>query len=158
MHRREQDDPDPPPPGLSAAEVEVAETPTPELRALHHVTIPVEDVLLSSDWYGAVLGLETVVVFEQESSVEDALLAHPGGLVLRLFAAPERAAALCGFELLAIDVGDLTNLRLWEQRLDRLDVLHTPVRPAHLGWSLAFPDLSGIHIALHTREEPSAEA
>jgi hypothetical protein len=91
----------------------------PDLYAIHHVTVPVDDVLLSSDWYASVLGLDCIMVFEQEERVEEALLAHPGGLVLHLVAAPERAAGLAG--------------------------------------SLAFADPSGIRIALHTREQPSAD-
>ena len=129
----------------------------PDLYAIHHVTVPVDDVLLSSDWYASVLGLDCIMVFEQEERVEEALLAHPGGLVLHLVAAPERAAGLAGFDLIALDVGEHANVQRWEGWLDELGIAHTPIRPAHLGWSLAFADPSGIRIALHTREQPSAD-
>jgi catechol 2,3-dioxygenase-like lactoylglutathione lyase family enzyme len=140
-------------PAKSGAEAAAA----PDLYAIHHVTVPVGDVVLSSDWYASVLDLDCIMVFEQEERVEEAVLAHPGGLVLHLVAAPERAAGLAGFDLMALDVGEPANLQRWERRLDDLGITHTPIRPAHLGWSLAFPDPSGIRIALHTREQPSAD-
>ena len=67
------------------------------------------------------------------------------------------AAGLAGFDLIALDVGEHANVQRWEGWLDELGIAHTPIRPAHLGWSLAFADPSGIRIALHTREQPSAD-
>lgn len=127
------------------------------VRGLHHVRVPVSDVLRSRDWYMDVLGFEPMLTYEEEERVVGVALEHPTGLILGLHAAPERAAAMAGFAVVALAVQTRGDLQSWIGRLDVAGVEHSKIEPGHLGWSLDVVDPDGMLVELHTAEEPSAD-
>jgi catechol 2,3-dioxygenase-like lactoylglutathione lyase family enzyme len=129
----------------------------PPLVGIHHVTVPATDPLVASDWYVRVFDFLALVVEERENEVTAVLLQHPCGARLLLRCAAEPLAALRGHPLFSLSVGSHDELLRWVEHLTALNVEHSGVHQAHLGWAVtvAGPDL--VRIQLHTEEGPSAE-
>ena len=116
----------------------------PLLTGVHHVSVPTSDPLAGSDWYVRVFGFATLLIEERESDVVAVPLQHPCGarLLLRHAAAP--LAALRGYPLFGLAVASHTELLRWVEHLTTVDVEHSAVHQAHLGWAVTVtgPDLS----------------
>jgi hypothetical protein len=71
--------------------------------------------------------------------------------------ATDPLAGLRGHPLFSLSVGSHDELLRWAEHLTALNVEHSGVHQAHLGWAVtvAGPDL--VRIQLHTEEGPSAE-
>ena len=127
------------------------------MTGLHHVTVPTSDPLAGSDWYVRVFDFATLLIEERESEVVAVLLQHPCGarLLLRRAAAP--LDALNGYPLFGLTVDSYTELLSWVEHFSTLDVEHSAVHQAHLGWAVTVigPDL--VRIQLHTDEGPSGD-
>lgn len=126
----------------------------PEILGLHHVRLPVSDVLASRDWYVETLGLSPLMVTEEEASVIGEALVHDSGLVVGLHADPDAARSLEGFCVLALSVDDLPE---WSDYLDRIGIEHTPLERGPRGDHLSVSDPDGLVIELHTLAQPSTE-
>ena len=93
----------------------------PELSGFHHVKLPVGDVVRSRDWYQAVLGLAVDIEFVEDGVLMGVALRDPSGTVsLAARHDPQRAAALAGFDPIAMGVPTRTDLEAWVRRLDAL--------------------------------------
>jgi len=125
----------------------------PPIVNVHHVRLPVSDVLKSRDWYIDTLGFEPLLVEEDDDRIVGVAL-RQGAVTLGLHQDPRRAAALRGFVAFALGVHDL---RQWAERLTRRGVADVATRDSHLGRSLRLEDPDGIVIELHTIGEPSAD-
>ena len=127
------------------------------MTGLHHVTVPTSDPLAGSDWYVRVFDFATLLIEERESEVVAVLLQHPCGarLLLRRAAAP--LDALNGYPLFGLTVDSYTELLSWVEHFTTLDVEHSAMHQAHLGWAVTVigPDL--VRIQLHTDEGPSGD-
>ena len=127
------------------------------MTGLDHVTVPTSDPLAGSDWYVRVFDFATLLIEERESEVVAVLLQHPCGarLLLRRAAAP--LDALNGYPLFGLTVDSHTELLSWVEHFTTLDVEHSAVHQAHLGWAVTVtgPDL--VRIQLHTDEGPSGD-
>ena len=130
---------------------------TPPIVGLHHVRLPVSDVLRSRDWYIAVFGFEPLMLVEEEDRVVGVVLVQRSGLTLGLHDAPELARALEGFCPIALSVAAVDDLRRWCDRFDALGVGHALPCEGHLGWYVAVPDPDGLVIELHTLDQPAAD-
>jgi catechol 2,3-dioxygenase-like lactoylglutathione lyase family enzyme len=126
---------------------------TPEIVGLHHVRLPVSDVLASRDWYVDVFGFESILVEEDEDRITGLVLEHPSGVVLGVHADRARAAALRGFVVVAFGVRDLS---WWVDYLDRRGITHGRAGQQHLGRSVQVADPDGICVALASLDQPSA--
>jgi catechol 2,3-dioxygenase-like lactoylglutathione lyase family enzyme len=126
----------------------------PDIVGLHHVRVPVCDVLASRDWYVDVLGFSPMLVTEEEASVSGEALLHPSGLVVGLHVDPDAAHALEGFCVLGLGVD---NLSAWVGYLDRNDISHGPVERGPRGMHVCISDPDGLVIELHTLAQPSTE-
>jgi catechol 2,3-dioxygenase-like lactoylglutathione lyase family enzyme len=136
----------------------VNDRPTPVLQGIHHVRVPVSDVGASREWYRDVLGFEAVLDFEEEVGLMGTVLSHRSGLAtLGLHLDAERAAAMRGFCLLALQVEGQSALYDWVEYLDDLDIGHFGVRDGHLGLLVEVPDPDGLLVQLHTGEHPSGD-
>lgn len=128
------------------------------LQGIHHVKLPVADPARSRDWYVRVFGM--VVEFEvvEEGELRGVVLRDPTGTVcLAMRHAPERAAALDGFDPLALAVGTRADLHGWRDRLDSLGEPHGEIGEGKEGWALAgLQDPDGIEIRLYTLERHTA--
>ena len=129
----------------------------PAVVGLHHLRVPVSDVMCSRDWYSTVFDFEPRLTLEEEDRVVGVVLIHESGLTLGLHHAPELARSLEGFCLIALSVGDSDDLDHWCTHLD------TPgpstLRPAegHVGWYIEVSDPDGLIIQLHTIGQPTAD-
>jgi catechol 2,3-dioxygenase-like lactoylglutathione lyase family enzyme len=125
--------------------------------ALHHVRLPVSDVMRSQDWYTEVFGFETRLCLEDEGQVVGVVISHRSGLNLGLHHDPDLARTLRGFCCLALSVGSHDDLTRSCARLDALGIDHTAPTEGHLGWYIEAADPDGIVIQLHTADQPSAD-
>jgi catechol 2,3-dioxygenase-like lactoylglutathione lyase family enzyme len=126
----------------------------PGLAPFHHAKLPVSDVVASSEWYRRVLGLEVEVEFEEEGKLMgvaliDATSTPPLRLALRLD--PERAAALAGFDPVALGVPTRAEVAEWAARLDAAGVRHGGVVRGHNGGAVlvGLHDPDGIELRLY---------
>ena len=130
----------------------------PLLVGVHHVTVPTSDPLAARDWFVRVFDFASLLIEERENEVTAVLLQHPCGARLMLRYAAEPLAELRGYPLFSLSVADHDELLHWVEHLTRLNVEHSGVHQAHLGWAVTVsgPDL--VRIQLHTEEGPSGEA
>jgi len=131
--------------------------PVVAILGLHHVRLPVSDVIRSRDWYVDVLGFEPRLLLEEEEEIVGAVVALPEALTLGLHCAPELARALRGFCPVALEVGTSDELTRWCTRLDTLGIDHSEPAEGHLGWYVEVPDPDGLVIRLHTAAQPTAD-
>ena len=129
-------------------------TANPEVIGLHHVRVPVSDVLASRDWYAEALGLSPILVTEDEDMVTGVVMGHPSGVVVGLHFAPEIANALSGFAVIGLAV---TDLEAWVLHLDGLGVAHSGIIDSHLGRCVRVDGPDGLVIDLNTPAQPSAD-
>jgi catechol 2,3-dioxygenase-like lactoylglutathione lyase family enzyme len=129
----------------------------PAVVGLHHVRLPVSDVMRSRDRYTDVFGFEPLLSVEEEDHVVGVVVSHRNGLTLGLHYAPPLAYALDGFSPVGLSVGAVDGLTRWCTRLDALGVSHSAPAEGHLGWYVEVPDPDGLIIELHTTGQPTAD-
>jgi catechol 2,3-dioxygenase-like lactoylglutathione lyase family enzyme len=125
----------------------------------HHVKLPVADLARSRDWYARVLGLQTHIEFVEEGELMGVAMRDPGGTVdLALRHDPARAAALAGFDPLALRVPTSAALRAWQQRLEDLGEPYGGIVTGHAGTVLVgLRDPDGIEVRLYLPAEANPE-
>ena len=124
----------------------------PPLSQFHHVKLPVSDLPASKQWYQQVLGFQVEIEFTEDGEVRGLALAdrdHTLSLALRLD--PERAAAMSGFDAVALAVPTRDDVRAWVQHLDSIGQPHNGVVTGHRGGSVlvGLRDPDGIEIRLY---------
>jgi catechol 2,3-dioxygenase-like lactoylglutathione lyase family enzyme len=124
------------------------------VTGLHHVQVPVSDVVVSSDWYSETFGFERILLAESEDAPTAAVLAHPSGVFVVLRLAPAEAASMVGFALLALSV---STLEPWLPYLCGLGLATEGITESHLGRRLRVADPDGLLVELHTAVQPSAD-
>jgi catechol 2,3-dioxygenase-like lactoylglutathione lyase family enzyme len=129
----------------------------PLLVGVHHVTVPASDPLAASDWYVRVFDFVALLVEEREEEVTAVLLQHPCGARLVLRSAAEPLATLRGYPLFSLSVANHDELLRWAEHLTALNVEHSGVHEAHLGWAVTVTGPNLVRIQLHTDEGPSGE-
>jgi catechol 2,3-dioxygenase-like lactoylglutathione lyase family enzyme len=117
---------------------------------VHHVRLPVSDIIRSRDWYASAFGFETRLTVEEEDRIAGVVAVHRSGVAIGLHAAPALAEALRGFCSVALSVGDRNDLTSWCEYLDALGVNHSGPTEGHVGWYVHVPDPDGLIIELHT--------
>lgn len=124
----------------------------PALAAVHHVKIPVSDVAISTEWYRRVLGLEVAIEFTEDGEVRGVALGAPGGTPsIALRHDPGRAAALSGFDLVALGVPTRDGVAAWAEHLAAIDQEHGGIVTGHHGGAVlvGLHDPDGIEIRLY---------
>ena len=124
----------------------------PDLSGFHHVKLPVADLGRSRDWYTSVLGLRVEIEFVEDGVLHGLALADANGrLGLALRLDPVRAAALAGFDPVALQVPERGDVEAWRARLDDLGQPHGGVVTGHRGGSVlvGLHDPDGIEIRLY---------
>jgi len=124
----------------------------PDLAPIHHVKIPVSDVRASSDWYLRVLGLDVAIEFNEDNELRGVALEAPDGATrIALRHDPERAAALAGFDLVALGVPTRDGVQAWADHLAAIDQANGGIVTGHNGGSVlvGLHDPDGIEIRLY---------
>jgi catechol 2,3-dioxygenase-like lactoylglutathione lyase family enzyme len=124
----------------------------PDLSGFHHVKLPVSDLSRSREWYTSVLGLTVEIEFVEDGVLRGVALAGTtGDLRLALRLDPVRAAALAGFDPVALLVPKREDVESWRDRLDDLGQSHGDVVTGHGGGSVlvGLHDPDGIEIRLY---------
>ena len=124
----------------------------PDLAPIHHVKIPVSDVRASSEWYLRVLGLEVAIEFTEDGELRGVALKTPDGTTqIALRHDPERAAALSGFDLVALGVPTRDGVHAWVDHLAAIDQQHGGIVTGHHGGAVlvGLHDPDGIEIRLY---------
>ncbi|ABW14989.1 Glyoxalase/bleomycin resistance protein/dioxygenase [Parafrankia sp. EAN1pec] len=124
----------------------------PDLSPIHHVKIPVSDVHASSEWYRRVLGLEVAIEFTEDGELRGVALGAPDGPTqIALRHDPDRAAALSGFDLVALGVPTRDGIHAWTDHLAAIDQKHGGLVTGHHGGTVlvGLHDPDGIEIRLY---------
>lgn len=121
------------------------------VHGFHHVKLPVSDVVRSRDWYQRVLGLEPHIDFVEDGALMGvAVRSADHSIDLALRHDPVRAAALAGFDAIAVRVPTAAALDAWLRRLDDLGEQHGGVVTGHAGRVIVgLHDPDGIEIRLY---------
>jgi catechol 2,3-dioxygenase-like lactoylglutathione lyase family enzyme len=128
------------------------------LNGFHHLKLPVSDIRRSLDWYERVLGLRVQLEFVEDGVLMGVALTDPAETVgLALRHDPARAAAIAGFDPVALCVPTSEALRAWKQRLDDLGEQHGGIVTGHAGSVLVgLHDPDGIEIRFYRPEGGAA--
>ena len=118
---------------------------------LHHLRLPVRDVLAARAWLIEEFGFDPVLIEETEDKVTGAVVEHPTGLVIGLHADPARCAALGDFIVIALAVDDLEE---WDEWLTRRSTPHEPITSGSLGQRISVPGAGGVIVELHSPDHP----
>ena len=122
-----------------------------ELAGFHHVKLPVSDIERSREWYERVLGLTVDIEFVEDGTVLGLALVDAGTVSIALRVDPARAAAMSGFDAMALAVPTRAGVARWQERLDELGEPHAGILTGHRGGSVlvGLRDPDGIEIRLY---------
>ena len=137
--------------------------PEPTHQGFHHLTLNVQDVEKSAQWYSEVLGFVRFAGFAT-TEFERVILRHPeSGAMLGLsrHTAPVAAEPFderrSGLDHLAFRVENRRALDEWIERFDAFGVPHSEPKQALAGtWLVAFRDPDGIQLEVFANPGPSA--
>ena len=122
----------------------------------HHVTLNVQDVTASEQWYRDVLGFARLTGYGTETFERVILRAADGRTTLGLnrHTAPEAEQPFderrAGLDHLALQVADREALEAWGERFESLGVAHSEIKPAAVPGSflIVFRDPDGIQLEM----------
>jgi catechol 2,3-dioxygenase-like lactoylglutathione lyase family enzyme len=121
---------------------------------LHHIRIPVSDVMNSSDWFAETFGFETILITEDEDMVTGVVMTNKSGLFVGFHFDEARSAALGDFPVIGLAVSDFDS---WPAFLDAKGTAHSEVIDSHLGRSLCARGPGELAVEIHTPIQPSTD-
>ena len=132
---------------------------TGEILGVHHIKIPVTDLVRSRAWYERVFDLEPRMEFrdDHDGVVRGVSYRAKGDFALALRENPEAARGMAGYDPFAIMLRGRADVDHWVNRLDDLGVAHAPVTEATIGYILAFDDPDGLQLRFYTLDENGAD-
>jgi catechol 2,3-dioxygenase-like lactoylglutathione lyase family enzyme len=129
-----------------------------DVAGIHHVKLPVADVMRSRDWYQRAFGLVVEREFHEGVRLAGVSLIHPASpLRIALREDPTRAAALAGFDAVALTVATPADLQALLHKLDVLGIAHGEPVTGPVGVVVDVPDPDGIHVRLFTLQRDSSD-
>ena len=125
-----------------------------EILGVHHVKLPVTDLVRSRAWYEQVLELEPFREYPDDDGVVRGVSYRAKGcLALALRELPDVSRGIAGFDPVAIMLRGRADIDYWAARLDELGVPHWDPAPIPIGWMMAFDDPDGIQLRFYTLDE-----
>lgn len=124
-----------------------------QFSQIHHVKLPVSDLSASRDWYQRILGFQAEIEFTEGGEIRGLAMTDRDRTVrLALRLDPERAAALSGFDPVALAVPTRDDVQAWVEHLDGSGAQHSGVVTGHRGGSVlvGLRDPDGIEIRLYS--------
>ncbi len=128
-----------------------------EILGLHHVKIPVTDLSRSRAWYERVFDLQPVMEFPDKDVVRGVVYQPKNAFTLAQRENPAAARGIAGFDPFAILLQGEPDVRAWADRLDALDIAHSAVIEATIGWLLSFHDPDGLELRFYTAARHRAD-
>lgn len=125
----------------------------PTLAGIHHVKIPVTELNTSRAWYERVFGFRVTMEFPDADDLVVGVSGEVPGLgdvLLALRVNPAAAGGSRGFDPVSFGVTGRKDVEAWAEHLDALDIEHSPVIDASLGWLLVFTDPDGLELHLYS--------
>ncbi|WP_067565438.1 VOC family protein [Nocardia acidivorans] len=132
----------------------------PELAGIHHIKIPVTDLVRSVRWYREVLGYRPTMQFDDDDGMVRGVAGELPGIspsMLCLRENPAAAQGCKGFDPVSLGARGRDDLVRWAAHLDENGVSHSPVIDASVGWLLVFNDPDGLDLHIYTWDEHSAD-
>jgi catechol 2,3-dioxygenase-like lactoylglutathione lyase family enzyme len=126
-----------------------------EILGLHHIKIPVSDLVRSRAWYERVFDLAPIMEFrdDEDGVVRGVVYRAKGGLALSLRENRPAALGIAGFDPFAIMLRGRADIEHWVARLDDLGVSHSEIIEATIGHILTFNDPDGLQLRFYTLSE-----
>jgi catechol 2,3-dioxygenase-like lactoylglutathione lyase family enzyme len=127
--------------------------PAPQLAGIHHVKIPVTDLDRSLAFYSKVFGFTVEMEFPDADGVVRGVAGRVPGLgetALALRVNPAAAQGCVDFDPVSFAVTGQADIQDWATHLDELDIAHSPVIEASVGWLLVFADPDGLQLHLYS--------
>ena len=130
-----------------------------EILGVHHVKIPVSDLVRSRAWYEPLFELEALTEFrdDHDGVVRGVSYRAKGDLALALRENPSAAEGVAGFDFFAMMLYGRADIDAWVQRLDDFGVAHSEIIEAAIGFILTFEDPDGIQLRFYTLNERGAD-
>ncbi|HEX8919378.1 MAG TPA: VOC family protein [Chloroflexota bacterium] len=133
----------------------------PTISTIHHVTLNVQDLERSEQWYSQVLNFSRLAAYDTPA-FKRVILRHPSGIVLGLnkHDDPEADAPFnerrAGLDHLAFQVGERVQLEAWVTRFEEHGVTHSEIKPGAIPGSflVAFRDPDEIQLELFVPARP----
>lgn len=123
------------------------------VAGVHHLKVPVSDVARSRGWYVETLGFEPDLEFVEDGVLRGVALTHgAASLRLALRHDPVRAAALAGFDLVALAVGTRADLAAVLDKARAAGAGPGAVVEGREGWACDLTDPDGIVVRLYTHK------
>lgn len=129
------------------------------ILGLHHIKIPVSDLVRSREWYERVFELEPLREFrdDEDGVVRGVSYRSKGELSVALREHPAAAKGFAGFDPFAIMLRGRADIEHWAARLDELGISHSPVVTAPIGYIMSFDDPDGLQLRFYTLNEQGAD-
>ena len=135
----------------------------PAISSIHHVTLNVQDLQRSEQWYSQVLNFNRLSEYETPG-FKRVILRHPSGIVLGLNKHHDPEADVpfnerrTGLDHLALQVADREQLEAWVTRFDQYGVTHSEVKPGAIPGSflVAFRDPDEIQLEIFAPAQPGS--
>lgn len=129
------------------------------ILGVHHIKVPVTDLVRSRAWYERVFDLEPFMEFrdDHDGVVRGVAYRTKGDLSLALRENPAAAKGFAGFDPFAIMLRGRSDIDHWVARLDALGVAHSAVIEATIGSILAFDDPDGLQLRFYSLNEHGAD-
>ena len=123
----------------------------PTITGGHHIALTVRNVEESAAWYCELLGLQ-VVLEGDDPTVRFRVLADPdSGWVLGVRQYDDHEEGTfdelrTGLDHFAFGVSSLEELQAWQERLQELGVIHSPIAETPIGTVIVFRDPDNIQL------------
>ncbi len=130
-----------------------------EILGVHHVKVPVSDLVRSRAWYERVFDLEPLMEFRDDSDgvVRGVSYKAKGDLALALREHPAAARGIAGFDFFAVMLCGRPDIDAWATRLEELGIAHSDIIDAPIGFIMSFDDPDGIQLRFYTLNEQGAD-